>query len=84
MLERSDSETSSTLGSVTYEPPPAPFDVRIRLCAASSAQRLAHGRPADAEVASASTASFGSRSPGWSSPCDDALAEPLGDQLVLP
>ena len=41
----------STVGSVTKLPPPAPFAVRMRFCAASDAQGLAHGAAADAELA---------------------------------
>jgi hypothetical protein len=68
MLDRTKSETPPTLGSVTYEPPPAPFEVRISSWAAStrSASRTV-ARLTPKSVASA--ASFGSRSPGCSSPC---------------
>ena len=83
MLDWTYSETPLTLGSVTYEPPPAPFEVRIRLCAAStrSASRTV-ARLTPKSVAS--TASFGSRSSGLELAVDDALTKPLGNQLVLP
>ena len=82
MLDWTYSETPSTLGSVTYEPPPAPFEVRIRLCVAEHAQRLAHGRAADAEVGGEHRLV---RQPlsGLELAVDDALAQPLGNQLVL-
>jgi len=65
--ERSDSEMWSTLGTVTNEPPPAPFAVRIRFWAVSS-------RSASRIVArltpksSARTVSFGRRNPSSSTP----------------
>src|SRR5689334_1347564 len=67
MLDWTNAETASTLGSVTYEPPPAPFDVRIRFCAArtrSASRTVARETPKSV----ASAASFGSRSPGCRSP----------------
>ena len=64
--ERSDSETCSALGVVTYEPPPTPFAVRMRLCAArrrSASRTVARLTP----KSSASWSSLGRRSPRASS-----------------
>ncbi len=56
--------------------------MRIRLCAASDAQRLAHGRAADSEVAREHRLRRQPRA-GLQLPADDPLTEPLGDLLVL-
>ena len=82
MLECRKPATPSALGSVTYEPPPAPFAVRIRFCAASSPQRLAERRAADAELPREHLLVRQPRA-GLQRALDDAAPELGGDLLVL-
>jgi hypothetical protein len=67
MPERSDSDRWPALGTVTNDPPPAPFAVRIMLCAVNSrsASRIVARLTPNS---SASTVSFGRREPSSSTP----------------